>query len=64
VMEEAALELSSEDELDEIEVKHVKKIVAKRKAAKKAAAKPRKSRAAPQEDYAPAEPEPPAFVFM
>ena len=61
IMEEAALELSSDDELDDIEVKHVKKIVAKRKAAKKTAAKPRKTRAA---SSPPAEPEAPAFVFM
>jgi hypothetical protein len=60
-IEEAALVLSDEDSVDELEVKQVKRLVAKRKA--KARAKP-----TPQEQTAPAQPkepvqEAPQFVF-
>jgi len=60
-IEEAALVLSDEDSVDELEVKQVKRLVAKRKA--KARAKP-----TPQKQTAPAQPkepvqEAPQFVF-
>lgn len=54
IMEEAALELSSEESEDELEIKQVKRAVAKKRAKKKVAAKKTEAVSAPAQ---------PAFVF-
>ena len=54
VMEEAALELSSEGSEDELEIKQVKRAVAKKRAKKKVAAKKTEQVSTPAQ---------PAFVF-
>tara|TARA_R100000541_G_scaffold34127_2_gene42594 strand:+ start:5101 stop:5634 length:534 start_codon:yes stop_codon:yes gene_type:complete len=69
-IEEAALLLSDEDSVDELEVKQVKRLVAKRKARAKAKPVKVKTRFAPaSKDYSPerpqrpASPEPPQYTF-
>ena len=58
VLEEAVLELSSEDEMDDLEVKQVKRVVAQRKSTrKKSVRKATPSNAAKK-------PEPSGFVFV
>ena len=71
-IEEAALMLSDEDSVDELEVKQVKRLVAKRKARAKAKTKAAPKRQPVEEDYSPERPqrqmkekpqEQPQFVF-
>ena len=56
-LEEAALMLSDEDSVDELEVKQVKRLVAKRKARAKAKTKAPPRKQAVEEDYSPERPQ-------
>ena len=63
VLEEAALELSSEEEADDFEIKAVKRIVAKRKAVKKAATKPKRVVSEPTSQAIDPPPQQNEFIF-